>query len=401
MRSRRRRATLLWALVLAALVAGVLAGDPSRVADIMTYGSFDAPPSEAQSGVMYLAPGVKDLAIDVEYGFDAVSWHPVVALSALFLLVLFWRVFRSSELAAGSRRPIVQWLGFVLTRAGLLRVAGVLPLRRCSTGVLPVLNCHTCEMAAGACPIGAAQAFLRYGDPPLFVEDGVAAFALAAGRWFCGWLCPFGLVEDLLIRVSKPRLSLPRQLEWGRFAMLGLVAAVPLGMGLAGITSWFPFCSTVCPSGMILGLAPYYLTHGMPAVSEILADPVEHGAGIAVFAAPILGLIAYLALALSVGGRLFCRYLCPLGAFLGLFNDTAYVRVESDPAGCGSCTACHGRCPAGLTPDRDDFLARTGCLRCGRCVKDCSLGKRRWVFGYADAWSPEPSPEDPRKEAPG
>lgn len=400
-RAGRLRLLLLVASI-AAIAIGVTAGDRQRVSDVMTYGNFDAPPSEGASGVMYLAPGVRDRAIEQVYRFDGpVVWHPILALGALFLIILFWRVFRSPDARAGGHRWLVQWLGFVGTRVGMLRVAGVLPVPRCALGVLPLMNCQTCEMANGACPIGAAQAFLRYGDFPTLVVGTVTAFALAAGRWFCGWLCPFGLIEDLLDRLARDRLRPPRRLEWGRFVTLALVIVAPLLMGLAGVVSWFPFCSTVCPSGMILGLGPYYLTHGVPALGEVLADPATHLIGLGVFSAHALGLILYLGLALNVTGRVFCRYLCPLGAFLGLFNPIAYVRVEGSPEACGACTACHGTCPAGLAPQRDDFLARTGCLRCGRCVTACASGNRRWVFGDDPIDAAARAPDDLTSEGPG
>ncbi|MBM4352985.1 MAG: 4Fe-4S binding protein [Deltaproteobacteria bacterium] len=381
--STTSRPFFLIAVALLLLVCGLLSGDWRRAADVMTYGNFDFAPSEGQSGIMYLAPGTPDLAIRKVYEFGrGILWHPLVALSTLFAIVLFWRRFRDPDSAAGSRRWLVQWLGFVGTRVGMLRTGQVLPVQRCTLGVLPVLNCQTCEMANGACPIAAIQASLRHQDIPMLAVGVVTAAGLAAGRWFCGWLCPFGLIEDLLDRLSRDRLRLPRRLEYGRFVMLGLVVLVPIGLGLAGVVQIFPFCSTVCPSGMILGLAPYYLTTGKPAVAAILSAPAAQPGAFAVVAGHLAGLVAYLGLALNVKGRFFCRYLCPLGAFLGLFNRVSLVRIENDPTGCGECRACVGGCPTGSAGPVDDFLAASGCIRCGRCVRACPSGNRQWTVGW-------------------
>ena len=234
-------------------------------------------------------------------------------------------------------------------------------------------------MAVGACPVGAAQAFLRTGDFPFFVVGVTSAFALLAGRWFCGWLCPFGLIEDVLDRFSRDRLRLPHQLGYGRYVMLVALIVAPVLTGLAGLMTVFPFCATVCPSGLILGLSPYYLTHGFPRLQEALAQPALHLGGVLIFAAHVFGLLVYLGLALNMSGRFFCRFLCPLGAFLGLFNGVALIRIEHAPAACGSCTSCHSLCPVGNQPNLDDFLTRTGCVRCGRCVSACGRGNKHWV----------------------
>ena len=132
-------------------VTGLVSGDMSRVEEVTVYGNFDVTPKEGRSAIMYLSPGTKDLALEKRYRFDGpVKWHPIIALSILFLLVLAGLTFRNPELHQGGRRWLIQWLGFVGTRVGMLRVGQVVPVQRCTLGVLPVLNCETCEMANGA-----------------------------------------------------------------------------------------------------------------------------------------------------------------------------------------------------------------------------------------------------------
>ena len=366
---------------IALIIAGSLYDDVVLVSDTMTYGNFDAPPSQGQSGIAYLAPGTPDLASDKVYRFDGwVNWHPLVALSVLFVLILFWRVFRHDDLRTGSRRWLVQWLGFVGTRIGMLRAGQVLPVQRCSLGVLPLMNCQTCEMANGACPIAAFQVALQHQSLPMLAGGIMVSSGVMAGGWLCGWLCPFGLVEDLLDRFSVDRIRLPRNLEYTRYVMLGLVVLVPLTMGLLGITSVFPFCATICPSGMILGLTPYYLTTAKPGLAAILSDPSADWGAFGMVCAHTLGLFVYLGLALKMSGRFFCRYFCPLGAFLGLFNRVSLVQIRTDPDRCGKCTSCETVCPMGLKPQASDFLNATGCIRCGHCVNACPKDNRNWTF---------------------
>jgi len=364
-----------WWLLLVAVVlvaAGLLRGDWGQAADLMTYGNFDAPPSEGQAGVMYLGPGTPDLAVEKVYDFaHGPEWHPLVALGILFVVILAWRTVKAPDL--GARRWLVQWLTFVGTRLGVLRVGLVLPVPRCALGVTPLLNCQMCEMAVGACPIAAVQGGLRAGQLPALALGVILGAGAIAGRWFCGWMCPFGLIEDLMGRVARLwswRLRLPRALEWGRFGVLGFVLvggvlAVPLGFETV-----LPFCATLCASGKVLGLAPYYLTTGISVVPEAWPTVLFHGAL----------LLLWAGLTLAVAGRVFCRLGCPLGAALGLMNDTALVRIEGDAAACAACGACRSVCPMGASYEDPGFLARTGCIRCGRCVSRCHRANRRWVF---------------------
>ena len=61
-------------------------------------------------------------------------------------------------------------------------------------------NCYSCPGAVGACPIGALQAVLGSSSFrfSLYVFGFLAFVGTLAGRFVCGWLCPFGLVQDLL-----------------------------------------------------------------------------------------------------------------------------------------------------------------------------------------------------------
>jgi len=377
----------LLAAAVGLICGGLLAGDVSRIAGTMTYGNFDVPPEEGQSGVMYLSPGVDDLAAAKVYRFapeNPIVWHPLAALGILFGLLLFWRTWKARDLRT-SPRWLVQWLGFVGTRIGVLRAAQVFPVTRCALGVVPVLNCQACEMANAACPIGAMQGALRLHEFPAFAVGVVVLSGLAAGRWFCGWLCPFGFIEDLLDRISRPRLTIPKGLEWGRFVVLGLTLLAPLILGLVGVTRLFPFCSTLCVSGGLLGRLPYLLTTGAPALADVLHEPSKHAGSLVLLSLHALLLLGWALLALSVAGRFWCRYLCPLGAALGLFNKVSFVQVTHDATACASCTTCSSVCPMGLSADQDDFLAWTGCIRCGRCIQACPSGNRRWSFGSRNA----------------
>lgn len=231
----------------------------------------------------------------------------------------------------------------------------------------PGLNCYSCPGALGACPIGALQAVLT--SPEYRFSCYVTGFLLAVGalcgRFVCGWLCPFGLFQDLLhkIPVFQKRKRLPgekllRRLRYiilvGFVILLPLFAADAYGLG----TPWF--CAYLCPAGT--------LEAGIPLL--LASAPLRQAAGW-VFRWKLLVLLLLILLSLVVY-RPFCRYLCPLGAVYGLCNPVSLVRLKLDRDACVRCGACQSACPL----DIPVWQAPNGadCIRCGKCVRACPHG---------------------------
>ena len=124
---------------------------------------------------------------------------------------------------------------------------------------VPGLNCYSCPGALGACPLGALQSTLSSGraKTALYVLGFLMLTGAALGRFVCGWLCPFGLVQDLLHKIPFVRKlrRLPGE-PWLRrikyLLLAGFVILLPLfavdafGQG----SPWF--CKYICPSGTLL-----------------------------------------------------------------------------------------------------------------------------------------------------
>lgn len=232
---------------------------------------------------------------------------------------------------------------------------------------VPGLNCYSCPGARGACPIGAFQAVLA--DRNHWFSFYIAGFLLLVGALFgrliCGWLCPFGLVQDLLYKLPfvKKRRKLPgdRYLKYLRyFVLLGLVIVLPLTvLDIVGQGQpWF--CKYVCPSGTLFA--------GIPLIA---ANPPLRAALGWLFTWKI-AILALLLLLSAVVYRPFCRYLCPLGAIYGLFNPISLYRYEIDASACTHCGLCQRACkldiPVYERPNSPD------CIRCGACRQACPQG---------------------------
>ena len=236
---------------------------------------------------------------------------------------------------------------------------------------VPGLNCYSCPGALGACPVGSFQAMLTGMEPrfPLYVLGFLFSFGALFGRFICGWLCPFGLVQDVLykIPVRGKRRDLPgdRVLRGLKYVVLVLfVIILPLYLRDDVLNVSDPwFCKYICPSGTLMG--------GWPLLA---ANESLRGAAGALFGWKSALLVVILALS-AWSYRPFCKYLCPLGAFYGFFNRIALFRLNVDRASCVECGACARACPMGVqVPNRPDGAE---CIRCGACVRVCPTGALR------------------------
>lgn len=238
---------------------------------------------------------------------------------------------------------------------------------------VPGLNCYSCPGALGSCPIGALQAVI--GSARFSVTLYVAGFLMLvgalAGRFVCGWLCPFGLIQELLHKIPLPRplrkiatfrgdrpLRLLKYIILVVFVILMPLFVVDLlGQG----APWF--CKLLCPVGTLEGGIP------LVALNKTLRAAVGW-----LYTWKVALLIGLVALSVVIY-RPFCRYLCPLGAIYSAFNPIAMLRHRVDVETCIGCEACRKACPMQVDPVRTPNHPE--CVRCGACVRACPTGALR------------------------
>jgi polyferredoxin len=229
------------------------------------------------------------------------------------------------------------------------------------------MNCYSCPGALGACPIGALQSALtaRNRRFPFYVLGYLLAVGLLAGRFICGWLCLFGLIQELLYKIPTPKLEIPekpdRVLRYLKYAVLAvLVIGLPLlYRSDTGVGEPF-FCKFLCPVGTLEGGVPLVLGNSVlrPALGWLFRWK--------------LVLLALCLVSCVFIYRPFCKYICPLGAFYSLFSRVSIVRISVDAKACVNCGACARACGMGVDPSRKPDSAE--CIRCGECVDGCPAG---------------------------
>ena len=226
---------------------------------------------------------------------------------------------------------------------------------------VPGLNCYSCPGAVGACPLGALQnAIAASADRPAFYVVGVLLlFGLLLGRVVCGFLCPFGLLQELLHKIPTKKLKkspLTRKLSHLKYAILLIFALA--------IPAWFAvrrlpmpgFCKFICPAGTLEG-AVLLLLHPANGALRAMAGGLFWWK---------LTLLALILAACVVVYRSFCRFLCPLGALYGLMAKLALLGVKVDESCCTDCGACLRACPMDIrrVGDRE-------CVHCCSCIDLC------------------------------
>ena len=229
---------------------------------------------------------------------------------------------------------------------------------------VPGLNCYSCPGALGSCPIGSLQAVLgsRNYKFSFYIVGFLVAVGSVFGRFVCGWLCPFGLVQDLLYKIPVPlkRKNLPghRKLIWVKYVILAVFAvAMPLlatdflGQG----KPWF--CQYICPGGTLFAGIPLVLGNSSlcSAVGFLFRWKVCIRIVVAAGA-----MVIY---------RPFCKYLCPLGAVYGLFQPLSCYRYRVEKEKCTGCGKCQRVCRMDIRVCGEPNSRE--CIRCGDCVKAC------------------------------
>ncbi len=232
---------------------------------------------------------------------------------------------------------------------------------------LPGLNCYSCPGALGACPIGALQAVIgSWNFRFAFYVAGFLMFVGALmGRFVCGWLCPFGLLQDLLHKIPVPGKiktfrgdMLLRKLKY----VILVVFVILLPMFLVDMLGQGApyFCKLICPAGTLEG--------GLPLV--ILNKSLRRAIGW-LYAWKMVILAVMILLSIFVY-RPFCKYICPLGAIYSIFNPISVFRYHVDRDQCISCGACSRACKMEIDPILN--VNHPECIRCGQCKKVCPTG---------------------------
>ena len=227
---------------------------------------------------------------------------------------------------------------------------------------VPGLNCYSCPAAAASCPIGSLQAVIGSSKFQFayYVTGILILIGVLLGRVVCGFLSPFGWFQELLHKIPTRKFSTKKFhiLTYLKYAVLLLfVIVLPMTVvNEVGMGDHF-FCKYICPAGILEG--------GIPLSAADARIRASLGWLFTWKSCILLGVIV-----LSVFFyRPFCKWLCPLGAFYGIFNRISVYRIQVDREKCTACGACSRVCKMDVDVTRSPNSAE--CIRCGDCAASC------------------------------
>lgn len=213
-------------------------------------------------------------------------------------------------------------------------------------------------------------ALFRQGMPLELNEFSIQFLVLIAltilfGRFFCGWACAFGAVNDWIYMISKLlQKKLHKKLSAIPDDMIAKLQRLKY-MVLAGILS---MC--FCGKGSVVSRNSPWTVFALLRSGRFQLSGFEVG----------LAVLILLVIGMAFQERFFCQFLCPLGAVFSLLPQIPAFGLKRNTEKCPArCGACKRNCPVNLLLETDS-MRQGECIRCGRCVMICPKDNIRIRF---------------------
>ena len=221
-------------------------------------------------------------------------------------------------------------------------------------GCVPILTCWGCPLSVFSCPMGGLQHFFNLHLFPFYIAGFFGAIGMLVGRMSCGWVCPFGMLQDLIYKIKSIKLRLPQFMTYFKYAVL---------IGVAGIIAWItlePWFCKLCPAGIVEAGIPLVLTDKTGDIKALVGWLFWTKIA-------ILGFVLLFSVPIK---RFFCRVFCPIGAIYSVFNKFSLVHLDTNAEKCKpACHYCTKICPMDI--DIHNGANQKECIRCLECVYTC------------------------------
>ena len=228
---------------------------------------------------------------------------------------------------------------------------------------VPGFNCYSCPGAVASCPLGSLQNALNASGhtAPWYVLGILALFGVVLGRTVCGFLCPLGLIQELLHKIPVPKIRksrVTRALSYLKYVFLIVfVIIIPVWYGISKGIPLPGFCKYICPAGTL---------EGAVGLLQNQANSTSFYQLKLLFTQKWV-IMLLIGLACAFCYRTFCRFICPLGAIYGFFNRFSLTGIRVDTDRCSGCGICVRKCGMDVKYPGDHE-----CISCGECIRGCA-----------------------------
>jgi len=198
---------------------------------------------------------------------------------------------------------------------------------------------------------------------------------LLLGRFFCNWICPFGIIHHFAGWVFNTRNTKQRMQsnQYRRSYAVKYYILVAILLAAVFQTLQIGLLDPICTLHRSLASAILPVLNMPVAKFEVFGDPKLHQLGW------IIGFIALILIGMNlIIPRFFCRVMCPLGALLGLLSRFSLWRIERHAEKCDDCGLCLKSCEGACDPHTK--LRKSECLVCFNCIEDCPRDALSFAF---------------------
>lgn len=263
---------------------------------------------------------------------------------------------------------------------------------------LPILASVNSPFTAIYSSFDLIQMELSQPEFPWIVIGTIFLIGAVVGRAFCGWVCPIGFIQDIITTLKgKLNFISPRThtaAKKFKYLMLSITFLISGTLGLSlylgvgsdyknalGIFATGPF-TAISPDGTLFGTVPALLNLVRENFATFIAKPptmqevwTQLNRIPPLPALRIIILVVFFAAAWKIP-RFWCRYVCPTGALMAIFQKYSYVGIKRDPVKCTKCPHCEVRCPMqiNILDLPWEKFNDPECIMCMECVDACPHG---------------------------